>query len=186
MTTPEQQRPQLDKETALGLALFAAIPIGLVAVVVFALMPDKQEPAPPAAKVESVPPPAAKVWDAPSQGFLSALAAAGITPADDAVAENFVETGHALCSRFAQPEANKEDVATVVRQASNGQFTQSEALAMVDAANSNLCPAAVVPAVAVPVPVVVPNVPNVPSPPRVSSGGDSGGESRFCRKRWWC
>ncbi|WP_454793667.1 DUF732 domain-containing protein [Mycolicibacterium lutetiense] len=151
-------------------------------------MPDEQAAPPHAAEA----PPAAKVWDAPSQGFLSALAAAGITPADDTVAENFVETGHALCARFAQPEANKDDVATVVRQASNGQFTQAEALAMVEAANANLCPATVVPAVAVPVPVRVPNVPNVvpnvPSPPNVSSGGGhrGGGESRFCRNHWWC
>lgn len=172
--------PPLDKETAVGLALIAAIIIGLVVAGVVAFMPDDKPEAP-----------AAKVWDAPSQGFLSALAAAGVTPADDTSAENFVESGKALCARFGQPQANKEDIATVVQQASNGQLSQAQSLAMVNAANTSFCPTVAVPEVAVPVPIVVPsvpNLPNVPSPPQVSSGGGGGdgGESRFCRRRWWC
>lgn len=175
--TAKPSRPPLDRETAVGLAGFAAILIGLVvlAVVVF-----KPEPKPEV--------PAAKVWDAPSQGFLSALAAAGVRPANDSSATNFVAAGKALCDRFAQPQANKEDIATVVRQESRGQLTQAQALTMVNAANISFCPAVVVPAVSVPVPIFVPkvpNVPNLPSPPHVSGGGD-GGESRFCRRHWWC
>ncbi|MDQ1250117.1 MAG: hypothetical protein QG597_4496 [Actinomycetota bacterium] len=173
MTAP---RPTLDKETALGLAFFAAGLIALVVIGVVVLMPDRKPEAP-----------AAKVWDAPSRGFLDALAAAGVTAADDTSAENLVRTGQALCVRFTQPQANMEDLATVVRQSREGDITQVQALAIVEAANTNICPAAVVPAVPVPAPVRVPNVPNVPSPPSVSTGGGGGGgESRFCRKRWWC
>ena len=47
-----------------------------------------------------------------------------------------------------------------------------------------VCPAPA-PVVVPPVNAGVPN-PNLPNPPRVSSGGGSGGESRFCSKRWWC
>jgi len=177
----QKKLPPLDRETVVGLALIAATLIGLV-VGVIAFMPDN--------KPQAVPAPAAKVWDAPSQKFLSALAAAGVTPASDGSAENFVGTGKALCDRFAQPQANKADIATVVREESTGQLSHAQALAVVDAANVAFCPAVVVPAEAVPVPIVVPNVPNVPnvpSPPRVSSGGGGGGgESRFCRRHWYC
>lgn len=164
----------------MGLALIAAILIGLLVVAVVAFMPDNKSQAP-----------AAKVWDAPSEEFLAALAAAGITPANDRSAENFVAAGKTLCARFAQPQASKADIATVVRQESNGQLSQTQALAMVEAANVSFCPTVVVPAVAVPVPIAVPNVPNlpnVPSPPHVSSGGGGGdrGESRFCRRHWYC
>ena len=49
-----------------------------------------------------------------------------------------------------------------------------------------VCPAPA-PVVVPPVNAGVPN-PNLPNRvPRVSSGGSGGGgESRFCRKRWWC
>jgi hypothetical protein len=181
--TASAAKPPLDKGTALGLAGIAAVLIGIVALVVAVFWPDQQEAAPTATK---------KTWDAPSQGFLDALALAGVTPADETSAENFVAAGNSLCERFAQPQANKEDLATVVRDSSKGQLNQAQAEAMVEAANRNLCPAAVVPATA-PLPVRVPNapnVPNVPNPPNISNGGGggggNGGESRFCRKRRWC
>lgn len=188
-SAPTPPKPPFDGSKALRLGLLAAAAIGLVAVAVVAILPDKLETAP--ASVGTV-------WDAPSQGFFSALAAAGVTLTDDRSKQNVLVTGNALCARFAEPQANKEDIATVVRQGMRppdgpqGPITQAQALAVVEAANANLCPAAVVPASApVPVPVVVPNAPNgpnVPNPPDVSSGGGdgNGGESRFCRKRWWC
>jgi hypothetical protein len=178
-------KPPLDKETALGLAGIAAVLVGIVTVLVAVFWPGGQSAAPTAIK---------KTWDAPSQGFLDALALAGVAPADEASAENYVATGNSLCERFSQPQANKEDIATVVRDSSKGQLNQAQAEAMVEAANRNLCPAAVVPATAplpvrVPIPPSVPNVPNVPNPPNISNGGGgggNGGETRFCRKRWWC
>lgn len=184
LNTARARRPPLDKETVLGLVLFALIPIGLLGIAVAAFMPDEEPPVPAAA-------PVVKVWDGPSQGFLSALAAAGITPVDDDVAGSFVEVGKAMCARLAQPLANKADIASLVHQAWDGPLTEVQALAMVDAANVSFCPAALVPATAAVVPDIVPNMPYVPvepSPPRVSSGGGggSGGESRFCRRRWWC
>jgi hypothetical protein len=175
-------KPPLDKETALGLAGIAAVLVGIAALVAAMFWPDQQEATPTATKT---------VWDAPSEGFFSSLAAAGLTLEDDRSKQNMLVTGNALCSRFSQPQANKEDIAKVVLQQSSGQLTQAQAMAIVEAANSNLCPATVVPAVAVPPPPVrAPNVPNVPNPPNISNGGGggggNGGESRFCRKRWWC
>jgi len=189
-SSPKPPKPPFDVGRA---GIFAAAAIGLVVVVVSVLgNSDKQETAPASVGV---------VWDAPSQGFFSALAAAGVKLADDRSKQNILVTGNALCARFAEPEANKEDIAKVVEQGMRppdgpqGPITKAQALAVVEAANANLCPAAVVPASApAPVPVVVPvapnvpNVPNVPNPPYVSGGGGggNGGESRFCRKRWWC
>ncbi|MDA0251830.1 MAG: DUF732 domain-containing protein [Actinobacteria bacterium] len=151
------------------------------------------------------PPPPAKVWDPASKGFLDALTnidlfAVDVTDDDDAT--DWVGIGNTMCGQFAQPDANKEAMVDTTLNAlksgrdaarANGATdvprpTREQATALVEAANSNLCPQTVMPLTAPSVDVPRVNAPNVPNPPRVSSGGggSKGGESRFCRKRWWC
>jgi len=150
-------------------------------------------------------PPTAKVWDPASKGFLDALAnidVLAVDVTDDHDATDWVGIGNTMCERFAEPGRNKEAMVDLTSKAlnsgrdtatSNGATnlpypTRDDAVAFVEAANTNLCPQTVMPASAPNVNLDVPrvNAPNVPNPPRVSSGGSKGGESWFCRRKWWC
>lgn len=153
---------------------------------------------------QQAPPPPPKVWNPAEQGFLNALTNIDllvVDPADEDTATRWVGIGNTMCGQFAQPDANKEaavdNMLNVLREgrmyamnsgAKNVAYpTREDAVALVEAANSNLCPQTVMPAVAPNVDVPRVHAPNLPNPPQVSSGGGhKGGESRFCRRRWWC
>ena len=111
--------------------------------------------------------------------------------------ETWVEAGYSACKLFAQPNANREQAIEFIqgvldkntRELGVPYFSHNDTVAFVDAANSNLCPATVMPAVAPRIDIDVPRVrtPNLPNPPRVSSGGGGDGrEGWFCRRKWWC